>query len=203
VVTDDEVLHRPGFLSDAAELLEVGGTALALHVRGPRSGGATIHELARGLAPLARAAGARLLVNDRVDVAVALGLDGVHLGQRSLPPSRARALLGPAALMGVSTHSDVEVEEAVGGGADYVFVGAVYPTASHPGAPGRGPEALREARNAGIPVLAIGGIRVSRVAEITAAGAHGVAVVGGVWHAPHPRDAVIAYLHALEQGTGA
>lgn len=202
VVTDDAVLHRPDFRSVAIEILEAGGARIALHVRGPRCTGAFIQETAQALAPAARAAGAWLLVNDRVDVALAAGLRRAHLGQRSVPPGVARSILGPGSVVGVSTHSDAELAEARRSGADYAFVGAIYGTDSHAGRPGRGLGALAETSGAGLPGLAIGGIDVGRVAELLAAGAYGVAVIGGVWDAPHPRDAVIRYLHALSE-TGA
>jgi len=202
LVTDDAVLHRPDFQSVAAEVLEVGGTRLAFHVRGPGCTGSAIYDEARTLAPIARRAGATLLVNDRVDVALALGLHGVHLAQRSLPPAVARDILGSGSMIGVSTHSSSELAEAAEGGADYAFVGAIFETASHPGLPGRGLDAIATAGETGLPVIAIGGVAITDVADVLAAGASGVAVIGGVWSTPHPRDAVIRYLDALEHETG-
>ena len=198
VVTDDAVLRRPDFHGAALEVLEEGGASIVFHVRGPGCAGAEVYTIARALAPTAEAFGARLLVNDRVDVALAVGLPGVHLGQRSVPPQVAREILGAQAVVGVSTHSDSELAEAGQGGADYVFAGAIYQTESHPGRPARGLYALEAVAPDGPPRLAIGGIDAHRVADVMAAGAHGVAVIGGVWGAPHPRDAVIRYLHALD-----
>jgi len=186
----------------AAEVLEAGGTRLAFHVRGPRCTGSEIHDVVRTLAPLAGISGSRLLVNDRLDVALALSLRGVHLAQRSLPPVVARDLMGSGALVGVSTHTRSELREAARGGADYVFVGAIFESGSHPGVPGRGLEAITSAGEVGLPAVAIGGVTVTDVAAVLAAGASGVAVIGGVWGAPHPRDAVIGYLDALERETG-
>ena len=202
LVTDDAVLHRPDFHSVAAEVMEAGEERLAFHVRGPGSTGAQIHKVAGMLAPLARGSGSRLLVNDRVDVALTLGLNGVHLPQHSLPAGVARGLLGSDALIGVSTHDRSEVDEAAQGGADYVFVGAIFETASHPGAEGRGLDAVSDAVEVGLPVIAIGGVAIANVADVLAAGAAGVAVIGGVWGTPHPRDAVIRYLDALDGETG-
>jgi len=198
VVTDDAVLRRPDFQREAAEILDEGGGAIAFHVRGPGCTGAEVYAAAQALASHARASGALLLVNDRVDVAVAAGLHGVHLGQRSLPPRVARRLLGEDAAVGVSTHSASEVTEAARGGADYVFAGAIFKTESHPDGRCRGLEALAELGDDAPPVVAIGGVEVDRVRDVLAAGAHGVAVISGVWGAPHPRDAVIRYLHALD-----
>jgi len=202
LVTDDAVLHRPDFQSVAAEVLEAGGERLAFHVRGPGCTGSRIHDMAEALAPMAESSGSRLLVNDRVDVALALGLHGVHLPQHSLPAGVARGLLGSDALIGVSTHDCSEVDEAAEGGADYVFVGAIFETASHPGAEARGLDAVTDAVEVGLPVIAIGGVAGTNMADVLAAGAAGVAVIGGVWGAPHPRDAVIRYLDALDRETG-
>jgi len=93
-----------------------------------------------------RAAGAALIVNDRVDVAMALGADGVHLTRKSLPPSEARALVGPEVLLGVSCHSLGDVEEAVDGGVDFLVLGPIYATPSKaPYGPPLTPEIVRRA----------------------------------------------------------
>ncbi|MDT8342467.1 MAG: thiamine phosphate synthase, partial [Longimicrobiales bacterium] len=86
LVTDDAVLARPGFRGAAEAALEAGGARVALHLRGPGTNGGPLYRLAVALVPAARAAGALLLVNDRVDVAACAGADGVQLGRRSLPP---------------------------------------------------------------------------------------------------------------------
>ncbi len=197
VVTDDLVLGRPDFLSVAESILGARCEHLALHLRGPRSTGAHVHSLSERLLPLARAAGATLIVNDRVDIALVAGLDGAHLGQRSLSPRVARELLGPPAMVGVSSHSPMELDQAVSAGADYVFLGPIFETATHPGQPGQGWELIRTAAARQVPVIAIGGIDVARASDAVAAGAHGVAVIGGVWNEPHPRTAVMRYLDAL------
>lgn len=198
MVTDDAVLARTDFSERAAEILAAAGPVLALHVRGPGLSGRRIHELARRLLEPARRAGARLFVNERVDVVLVTGADGVHLGRRSLPVEEARRLLGPGMAIGCSTHSLAEAEDAEGGGADYVFVGAIFASASHPDAAPAGPGLVSACtRRLGIPVIAIGGIDVERVSDVRAAGAHGVAAVRGVWGAPSPARAVEAYLNAL------
>ncbi|HET9947522.1 MAG TPA: thiamine phosphate synthase [Longimicrobiales bacterium] len=199
-VTDDAVLAAEGWPGRAARVLEAGGPALALHVRGPRTGGAALHRLACALLPHARRSGAWLVVNDRVDVALAAGADGVQLGARSLPPAAARAVLGPGFGVGVSCHSLAEALAARDEGADWVFLGTVFETPTHPGRTGAGLEAVAEAasRLGGLPLLAIGGIDERRAAAARAAGAHGVAVVRGVWAAPDPEAAVRWYLEALQ-----
>lgn len=194
VITDAAVLERPEFPAVAAAVLRAGGPALALHVRAPGAGGGFLHRRALGLIPGAEAAGARVLVNDRVDVAACAGAHGVHLGQRSLDPVTARILLGPAVLVGVSVHSAVEARGARG--ADFLVVGTLFETPSHPGRPGAGPELLGTVQAAmpGLPLVGIGGVTPERVPELRGAGAAGVAVLRGIWDAASPAGAVERYL---------
>jgi thiamine-phosphate pyrophosphorylase len=139
-------------------------------------------EIARQLARLCREAGARLLVNDRLDVALAADADGAHLGAEDFPLAAARDLLGPDRVIGATAGTPEEAIAAQGSGADYVGVGPVYPTASKPDAPGEiGLEGLAAVvRAVEIPVVAVGGITPARVAEVLATGAFGVAVIESV-----------------------
>jgi thiamine-phosphate diphosphorylase len=194
VVTDDELLERPELASVARTVLEAGRGELALHLRGPRTGGRRLYELARQLAPAARAAGALFLVNDRCDVALAAGADGVHLAQRSLDAFAARKLVGERMMLGLSVHPSEQGEFADPGGLDYLFVGTLHPTRSHPGRPGSGPSVLRVLAGCGLPLVGIGGITPDRVAEVRREGGAGVAVLRGVWDAPDPVAAVEAYI---------
>ena len=104
-VTDDARLADPRFVEVAAAVLAAGGAALALHLRGRHSRAARLHTLAAALAPAAHAAGAKLLVNDRVDVALTAGADGAQLPEDSLEVADARTILGGEALIGVSRHA--------------------------------------------------------------------------------------------------
>jgi thiamine-phosphate pyrophosphorylase len=144
-------------------------------------------------------AGATFLVNDRVDLALAVGADGVHLGRRSLPPSVVRLLLGGEETpVGASCHNESEAREATREGADFLFVGAIYPTPSHPGVAGAGAELITEVESAvPVPLVAIGGIRPEAVEELVKAGAHGVAVISGIWDAEDSENALKGYLRAL------
>jgi thiamine-phosphate pyrophosphorylase len=197
VVTDDGVLARPDFEALAGAVLAA-GPALALHLRGPGTPARTLLSLARRLRPVATETGAVLLVNDRIDVALAARLDGVHLGARSLPVGAARDLLPPASLVGASVRGSGPAREASAEGPDYLVLGTIYPTPTHPDRPGDGPEAVgRVVAAVDVPVLAIGGVTPDRVAECLAAGAHGVAVLGGVWSAPDPWAAVVGYLERV------
>ncbi len=202
VVSDDATLARGGWEARAADVLAAGGTALCLHLRGPRTDGATLHRLARELLPRARGAGARLFVNDRVDVALAVEVDGVHLGGRSLPVGAARRLLGADRWLGVSCRDAAQIAASRHEGADYAFLGTIFPTPTHPEAAGMGVEGLAATLGGlgAFPVIAIGGVDPASVAGVLGAGAHGVAVVRGVWNARDPATAVRRYVQAIETG---
>lgn len=203
VVTDDGVLARRDFLEQARRVLEAGGEGLALHLRGPGTAGGALYRLAESLASPARQAGSLLMVNDRVDVVLALGLPGVHLGQRSLPPAAARRLLGGAVVVGVSVHGEEEARDVPQEVVDFLLVGAVFATPSHPGQEGAGLGLLgRVAAVSGLPLVAIGGITPARVREVVGAGAHGVAVKGGVWDQGDPAASVGVYARELQGDQG-
>ena len=138
-MTDDEVLARCDFAEQAAEVLEMGGASLALHVRGPKTDGRLLYDIAAHLRPTAEETGSLLLVNDRVDVAIATRLRAVQLGRRSLKIEDARALM-PWASIGVSCHDDVEVAQARSSGVTWIVLGNLYETESHPGRTGLGPQ---------------------------------------------------------------
>ena len=208
VVTDDSMLGRGGWAARAVEVLEAGGPCVCLHLRGPRTEGATLHALAGELLPHARRTGALLVVNDRVDVALAVDVDGVHLGTRSLPVDAARRLLGGERWLGASCHDASSAFAAHREGADYVFLGTIFPTPSHPDVAGMGLEGLAAtlARLGGFPVVGIGGIDAARVASVLATGAYGVAIVRGVWGARDAASAVRRYVEAIgehAEATGA
>jgi len=192
VVTDDATAARPDFLRAAAQVVAEGGPLIALHLRAPSANGLAVYRWAEALRTLTREAGALLLVNDRVDVALAVDADGVQLGRRGLLAGDARRLAGAERLVGVSVHTCDEADEARKGGADFVLVGNVYETVSHPGRAGIGVEGL--AAFAGLPPIAIGGVTPERVAELRDAGVRGVAAIRGVWDAPSPARAVRSYL---------
>lgn len=199
LVTNAATLRERGFVDRARAVLEARGPAIALHLRGHGLSTAELWRLGSELAPVAATSGATLLVNDRVDVALAVRSDGAHLGRRSIPVDVARRLLGPDAVIGYSAHAVDEAVGAVAAGADYVLAGTVYASASHPGEAPAGVEWLAEVtREVASPVLAIGGITPERVAEVVGAGAHGAAVLSGVWAADDAVRAVERYLEPLE-----
>lgn len=195
VVTDARVLERPDFLDAARDLL-ASQPPIVLHLRGG-VGGRLLHDLATELLPAARAASALLFINDRIDVALTAGADGVQLGQGSLPVAIARELLPAPARIGASVHDADEAIAALG--ADFLMVGNIWETATHPGRPAAGTRQLRQVAAAlpAPPLIAIGGVTPERVAEVRLAGAHGVAVLAGIWSAPSPSQAAFRYLEAL------
>ncbi|MBI2468392.1 MAG: thiamine phosphate synthase [Candidatus Rokubacteria bacterium] len=172
----------------------------AVQLREKDLGARELLALARELRARTARHDARLLVNDRADVAVAAAADGVHLPAAGLPPDVARRLVGPDRLVGVSTHSPVEAAAAERDGADFVLFGPVYDTPSKRpyGAP-QGLAALGEVcRRLTIPVFAVGGVTAARVGEVRAAGAAGVAVIRALLEAEDPAAATKALLAACE-----
>lgn len=169
----------------------VAGGATAVQLREKRATAREIIELGRLLHRISREADVPLIVNDRVDVALALNAEGVHVGQEDMPAPLARTLIGPDRILGVSAGSVEEARRAEEDGADYLGVGDVYGTPSKPdaGVP-IGIEGIRQiAQAVTIPVVGIGGITVENVAPVIRAGAVGVAVISAVLGAPDPEDA--------------
>lgn len=145
--------------------------------------------LADACAALCRGAGARFIINDRADIAVMCGADGVHVGQDDLPVADVRRIAGPSAIVGLSTHTDAQVVEAVGEPVSYLAIGPVFGTRTKDtGHEAVGLDAVRRAalaaHTAGVPLVAIGGITLSRAAEVRAAGADSLAVVSDLLDAP-------------------
>jgi thiamine-phosphate pyrophosphorylase len=150
-----------------------------------------LYPLALEIRQLTQAYGARLLINDRVDVALAVDADGVHLTTTSLPASIARRLLGPDRLIGVSTHTCAEAQAAAEEGADFLVFGPVLFTPSKaPYGQPVGLDALRAVRPAvTLPILAIGGIKHAHIDQVLAAGADGIAVISAIISADDPTAA--------------
>jgi thiamine-phosphate diphosphorylase len=154
--------------------------------------------LAERLRARCRAAGVTFIVNDRVDLALAVGADGVHLGQDDLPARAARPLLRPGMILGRSTHSVEQARAAVAEGADYIAVGSMFPTATKPDFELVGPDLIRKLRpEVPVPLIGIGGITPANVAEVVGAGADGVAVISAVCGADDPAEATRRFLRAI------
>jgi thiamine-phosphate pyrophosphorylase len=163
-----------------------------------------LYPVALALRRRCREAGCLFIVNDRVDLALAVEADGVHVGQDDLPAREAR-LLRPGMILGVSTHDESQARRARDDGADYVAVGSMFPTGSKTGFRLVGPDLLRRVRpEIRVPLVAIGGITVDNVAEVIRAGADAVAVISAVCASPDPAAAARRFLETIRAaGEGA
>jgi len=196
VVTDDAILEDPTFLRRAIPVFEAGGASVALHLRSRSLPGRELHALATACRDAAAASGAWLLVNDRVDVALAAGAVGVQLGGSSLPPGTARRI-APGLRIGASVHDAGEAEAAIASGADFLLAGTLFRSESHPDREGSGCAWLRGVSALGVPTIGIGGVTPGRVREVIASGAYGVAVIRGVWSTRDPAASTVDYLAQL------
>lgn len=186
-ITDERVARRPDLQDVARELAKGGGPHLAFHARGHQLTGREHYELA---VRLSDSQTVPLFVNDRLDVALAVPAAGVQLGHGSLPISAARAI-NPLWWIGKSVHDLTEAEAARTEGADYLVVGPVFATASHPGRTPLGLAGLEVIAKAadGLPLIAIGGITAARVREVRESGAHGIAAIRALWDDAEPATA--------------
>jgi thiamine-phosphate pyrophosphorylase len=182
-------------LSDA---IKAGVPAIQLRERDLSTG--ELLSLAHEIQTMTMSESVSLIINDRVDLAMALNLDGVHLRSDSLPPVPVRRLIGPRRLIGVSTHSVEDVRRANQSGADYIVFGPIFETPSKRSfGPPLGLHLLTDAcSQSSIPVLAIGGITCERARDVRRAGAHGVAVIGALLTRDDIGEAVREFAHALE-----
>jgi thiamine-phosphate pyrophosphorylase len=198
LITDRRVIPSGPSLLETVEQALIGGVR-AVQLREKDLPAAELFELAVRMRSLTRRYEARLLINDRIDVALAAEADGVHLGHHSLPTARARELLGPLKLIGVSIHHLDQIPKAIREGADFLTFSPVYYTPSKAayGAP-QGVERLKAACQASsIPVFALGGIRLENLQELRAAGARGIALISAILAAPDPSASAHALLSAL------
>jgi thiamine-phosphate pyrophosphorylase len=157
-----------------------------------------LYPVARALRRRCQEAGCLFIVNDRVDLTLALEADGVHVGQDDLPAREARRLLRPGMILGVSTHDEEQARLASDDGADYVAVGSVFPTGSKPGFRLVGPDLVRRVRpEIAVPLVAIGGITLDNVTEVMQAGADAVAVISAICAAPEPAAATRGFLETI------
>ncbi len=194
-ITDERVARRPDLGEVARDLAAGGGAELAFHARGRELSGVEHYELA---VRLSDSPSVRLFINDRLDIALATGASGVQLGYGSLAVADARRL-DAAWWIGRSVHDVAEAVAAQAEGADYLLVGPVFATASHPERAPLGLDALRVVARLGLPVVAIGGVTVDRVREIRHAGAWGVAAIRALWEAAEPEAAARRMVTELTQ----
>ena len=164
---------------------------------------AALFPLAQALRRRCREAGALFIVNDRVDLALAVEADGAHVGQDDLPAREARRLLPPPMILGVSTHNADQARRARDDGADYVAVGSMFPTGSKIGFELVGPELVRRVRaDIPVPLVAIGGITRDNLSQVIEAGADAVAVISAIGNARDPAAAVRGFLETIRSARG-
>ena len=192
-ITDERIARRADLGAVARQLAAAGGEELAFHARGRTLSGLEHYELA---VRLSARPPVRLFVNDRLDIALAAGADGVQLRRDSLDPGHARRL-NPAWLIGVSVHDLAQARAACAQRPDYLLVGPVFATATHPDAPPLGVERLAEIVLLGLPVIAVGGVTAERIPELATAGAHGVAAIRALWDSADPAAAARRILERL------
>lgn len=180
-------------ITDSVDLAEaaIAGGADVIQYRNKTASSRAMIEGAGAVREICGAAGVPFIVNDRIDVALAVDADGVHLGQNDLPVQVARKLLGASKVVGSSTSTYYEALRAEREGVDYLSCGHIFPTASKVKSyPARGVRFLAEVcRTIKIPVVAIGGITAANAAEVMQAGVFGVAVIGAVRNAASPQEA--------------
>ena len=190
LITDrHQVKKKDQFLETIEELLRSGIKMIQLREKDLSA--AELYPLAKSLRTMTHYHNSLLLINDRIDLALAVKADGVHLGHHSLPINVARKILGPRFVIGASTHSSAEVKIATQQGADFVTFGPIYYTPSK-AAYGNpvGIEQLQQiAAETSIPIYALGGIKENNTKTTLEAGAHGIAVISALLTAPSPTKA--------------
>jgi len=196
VITDNRYLRNRS-LPDLVEAALRGGAA-AVQLRNKEADTADFIEEGLQLLPITRKYKVPLIVNDRIDVAVEIDADGVHLGQEDASPEEARSILGMSKIIGVSVHSVTQAMEALEFPVDYLGAGSIYPSKTEP-REAIGVQTLeRICKSVGIPVIAIGGITVDKVEEVMKNGASGVAVISDVWDTDDVEERVREYASELE-----
>lgn len=191
LVTDDGCLQGRALIDCVREALE-GGVTLVQY-RAKTASSAEMYAEALQLKALCDSFNVPLIINDRLDIAMAVGAAGVHLGQDDLPCAAARKLLGEDYIIGVSAHNPAEAKTALQSGADYLGCGAVFGTATKADVKKLGTEGLTAiCREKGLPVVGIGGVTADNYREVRAAGADGAAIVSGILAQPDIRTTVEA-----------
>jgi thiamine-phosphate pyrophosphorylase len=197
VITDPEATI--GTVPAVQAAVAAGARAVQLRWKSGTAGD-MVH-LAKELREITRSAGALLFINDRVDVALAVDADGVHLGDDDLPVSTVRRTVPQGFLIGKSVDTPEEAAQAALEGADYVGAGPVYATSSKGDTgPVLGLDGLARFRDGELPVVAIGGITAGRAEDVIRTGASGVAVIGAVMFTTDPGEATRELLEAIEAG---
>lgn len=200
LVTDDGCLQGRTLIDCVREALE-GGVTLVQY-RAKTASSAEMYAEALQLKALCDSFNVPLIINDRLDIAMAVGAAGVHLGQDDLPCAAARRILGEDYLIGVSAHNPAEAKAALQSGADYLGCGAVFGTATKADVKKLGTDGLAAICKAkGLPVVGIGGVTADNYREVRAAGADGAAIVSGILAQPDIRATVRAIARVSQEFT--
>lgn len=200
LVTDDGCLQGRALIDCVCEALE-GGVTLVQY-RAKTASSAEMYAEAMQLKALCDSFNVPLIINDRLDIAMAVGAAGVHLGQDDLPCAAARKILGEDYIIGVSAHNPAEAKAALQSGADYLGCGAVFGTATKADVKKLGTEGLTAiCREKGLPVVGIGGVTADNYREVRAAGADGAAIVSGILAQPDIRTTVRAIARVSQEFT--
>lgn len=200
LVTDDGCLQGRALIDCVCEALE-GGVTLVQY-RAKTASSAEMYAEALQLKALCDSFNVPLIINDRLDIAMAVGAAGVHLGQDDLPCAAARRILGEDYIIGVSAHNPAEAKAALQSGADYLGCGAVFGTATKADVKKLGTEGLTAiCREKGLPVVGIGGVTADNYREVRAAGADGAAIVSGILAQPDIRATVRAIARVSQEFT--
>ena len=200
LVTDDGCLQGRELLDCVREALE-GGVTLVQY-RAKTASSAEMYAEALQLKALCDSFKVPLIINDRLDIVMAVGAAGVHLGQDDLPCAVARRILGEEYLIGVSAHNPAEARAALQSGADYLGCGAVFGTATKADVKKLGTDGLASiCREKGLPVVGIGGVTADNYREVRAAGADGAAIVSGILAQPDIRATVEAIARVSQEFT--
>lgn len=198
LVTDDGCLQGRALIDCVREALE-GGVTLVQY-RAKTASSAEMYAEALQLKALCDSFNVPLIINDRLDIAMAVGAAGVHLGQDDLPCAAARKILGEDYIIGVSAHNPAEAKAALQSGADYLGCGAVFGTATKADVKKLGTDGLAAICKAkGLPVVGIGGVTANNYREVRAAGADGAAIVSGILAQPDIRTTVEAIAKVSEE----
>lgn len=200
LVTDDACLQGRALIDCVREALE-GGVTLVQY-RAKTASSAEMYNEALQLKALCDSFNVPLIINDRLDIAMAVGAAGVHLGQDDLPCAAARRILGEEYLIGVSAHNPAEARAALLCGADYLGCGAVFGTATKADVKKLGTDGLAAiCWKKGLPVVGIGGVTADNYREVRAAGADGAAIVSGILAQPDIRTTVRAIARVSQEFT--
>jgi thiamine-phosphate diphosphorylase len=193
-VTSDEIMLRPGFLRKAMAVMRGLGDKGAIHVRSQLLDSPTLYSITLALLELHEQTHCWCIVNDRVDIALACGVQGVQLTHKSISVPDVQRI-APTLRIGASVHSPEEAKDAENAGANWCVAGHVFETPSHPGLPRQESSFISDVvAVVSVPVIAIGGIRPEHVRSLVHRGAYGVAAIRGIWNDENSELAASRYL---------